>query len=393
MQRHKDNYIGEGCMSEYQYFEFQAIDVPLNQEQISELRSYSTRAQITPSSFVNEYNWGNFKGDPNRWIEQYFDAFLHLTNWGTRWFMLRIPKKLLNLSVTSTYFSENSMSCRTTGEHLILSFYADVEDYEWTDGEGWLSSLIPLRADILRGDYRCLYLGWLLGAEKGEHDDASVEPPVPPGLGNLNASLHALADFLCIDPDLMSSAAEKSAENTVSDLSREDIARWVADLAAKDKDDILTRLLGNDELHIGTELRQRAFRDIRGVEQQNVGQRSVGQLIAIAKEIGEERRKNEAKRRAQEKARREREQAEKRLKYLKSLNGKEIELWSTVDQLIATRQPKRYDEAISILQDLHDLADLERKKSEFSTRMNSLYKNHTKKVSLLEKFRKAKLIE
>jgi hypothetical protein len=44
-------------MSEYQYYEFQAIDKPLTAKQMAELRSYSTRAQITPASFINEYNW------------------------------------------------------------------------------------------------------------------------------------------------------------------------------------------------------------------------------------------------------------------------------------------------------------------------------------------------
>ena len=39
-------------MSEYQYYEFQAIDRPLTQEQMAELRGYSTRAQITATSFA-----------------------------------------------------------------------------------------------------------------------------------------------------------------------------------------------------------------------------------------------------------------------------------------------------------------------------------------------------
>jgi hypothetical protein len=81
-------------MSEYQYYEFQALDRPLTQEQMSELRAYSSRARITPSSFVNVYNWGDFKGNPLRWVEQYFDAFLYFANWGSRRFMLRLPKKL-----------------------------------------------------------------------------------------------------------------------------------------------------------------------------------------------------------------------------------------------------------------------------------------------------------
>jgi len=50
-------------MSEYQYYEFRAIDRPLNPKEMAELRSYSTGARITTTSFVNDYSWGSFKGD------------------------------------------------------------------------------------------------------------------------------------------------------------------------------------------------------------------------------------------------------------------------------------------------------------------------------------------
>ena len=38
-------------MSEYQYYEFLAIDRPLERSEIAELRSLSTRAEITPTRF------------------------------------------------------------------------------------------------------------------------------------------------------------------------------------------------------------------------------------------------------------------------------------------------------------------------------------------------------
>jgi hypothetical protein len=41
-------------MSEYQYYEFQAIDRSLTEREMSELRAYSTRARITPTSCVAE---------------------------------------------------------------------------------------------------------------------------------------------------------------------------------------------------------------------------------------------------------------------------------------------------------------------------------------------------
>ncbi|MGD9739008.1 MAG: hypothetical protein AB7O56_06415 [Bauldia sp.] len=51
-------------MSEYQYHEFLAIDRPLDQAAREALRSLSSRARITATSFINHYDWGDFGGDP-----------------------------------------------------------------------------------------------------------------------------------------------------------------------------------------------------------------------------------------------------------------------------------------------------------------------------------------
>jgi hypothetical protein len=40
-------------MSEYQYYEFVAIDRPLTRNEIAELRSRSSRATITATGFTN----------------------------------------------------------------------------------------------------------------------------------------------------------------------------------------------------------------------------------------------------------------------------------------------------------------------------------------------------
>lgn len=48
-------------MSEYQYYEFMAIDRPLKKDEMAELRALSTRATITPVSFSNEYNYRHGK--------------------------------------------------------------------------------------------------------------------------------------------------------------------------------------------------------------------------------------------------------------------------------------------------------------------------------------------
>ncbi|MBX3734780.1 MAG: hypothetical protein KF791_19560 [Verrucomicrobiae bacterium] len=82
-------------MSEFQYHEFQAVERPLSPEAMATLRQFSSRAQITSSGFVNEYSFGSFKGDPDEWMVRYFDAFLHIANWGARVLMFRLPSSLL----------------------------------------------------------------------------------------------------------------------------------------------------------------------------------------------------------------------------------------------------------------------------------------------------------
>jgi arylsulfatase A-like enzyme len=71
-------------MSEYQYYEFRAVDRPLTRKEQEELRALSTRATISATLFQNHYEWGDFKGNPARLMERYFDAFLYFANWGTR---------------------------------------------------------------------------------------------------------------------------------------------------------------------------------------------------------------------------------------------------------------------------------------------------------------------
>ena len=48
-------------MSEYQYYDFKAVDRVLTKAKMAALRDISTRAVITSTSFTNHYEWGNLK--------------------------------------------------------------------------------------------------------------------------------------------------------------------------------------------------------------------------------------------------------------------------------------------------------------------------------------------
>ena len=225
-------------MSEYQYYEFQAVDKPLNEKDMQTLEDLSSRARITPTSFVNVYNWGDFQGDPLKLVTKYFDAFLYVANWGTHWFMLKVPRNLVDVDLVKKFCPGESARIHEKGDHIIFEFTSQTEDYDWEEGEGWLSSLISLRADIISGDYRSLYLAWLFCAEMHEIDEEELEPPVPPNLADLNAPLNSFVDFMRIDTDLIAVAAEKSVSED-RQLDPKALKTWIHNLPESEKDDIL----------------------------------------------------------------------------------------------------------------------------------------------------------
>ena len=63
------------------------------------------------------------------------------------------------------YLWEYCAELEPVGDALILDIsYPDEDGGHWFEGEARLSALAPLRDDILAGDYRTLYLAWLLAA-------------------------------------------------------------------------------------------------------------------------------------------------------------------------------------------------------------------------------------
>ena len=149
-------------MSEYQYYEFRAIDRPLDRKEMDALRALSTRAEITPTSFTNTYHFGDFKGKPSTLMDRYFDAFVYVANWGTHQLMLRIPRRFLDVDVAEAYCDGEVVSLKAKDEHVVLDFKSqDESGGEWTEGEQWMPSLVSIRAELMRGDFRALYLGWL----------------------------------------------------------------------------------------------------------------------------------------------------------------------------------------------------------------------------------------
>jgi hypothetical protein len=386
-------------MSEYQYYEFLAVDHPLDERQQAEVRALSTRARITATSFTNEYHWGNFRGDPRAMMERYYDAHLHVTNWGTQQVMLRLPHTLLSLKVAEQYCIDPHVAAWISGEHLILDLTSEDESGDWVEGaEDSLSAIMGVRAELAAGDLRPLYLAWLAayGTWEREEDafgydeEDELEPPVPAGLGALTAPQRTLADFLRLDADLLTIAAQASPH--LADMKDDPgkLAKWITDLSAKDKDKLLHRVALGQGAQVQMELRRR-FRGEPVTASNGRPRRTVAELLDAAAEARHGRQRlTEAARAAQE-ARQERERALAREKRLDVLARDPETAWAHVGALIDNRKPGDYDAAIDLLKDLQAVAHRADHAEEFAQRFGLLRRQHHRKPSLIARFDQAGL--
>ena len=387
-------------MSEYQYYEFLAIDRPLDATEQAQVRSLSTRARITGTSFVNEYHWGDFRGNSDRLMERYYDAHLHVTNWGTHRLMLRLPSNLLDPDVVEEYCVDEHLSAQVTDEFIVLDLTSQDHAGEFGfdyDASALLSAVVGVRAELAAGDLRPLYVAWLAAYGAWERDedafdrvaDDDLEPPVPLGLDTLTGAQRALADFLRLDQDLLAVAAQTSPplEDVADDPG--ELTAWVTRLPVAEKNRLLGRVVQSDAARVRMELLRRFRGDTAPSTVPVPARRTVADLLDDTARRRADRERRLAARRAEDEARREQARALARERRLDELACEEDAAWSRLDAMIATRKPAEYDAAVTLLTDLRALAEREQRYHTFTVRTTALRHTHARKPSLIERLNRA----
>jgi hypothetical protein len=380
-------------VSEYQYYDFRSLDRPLTRNEMATLRSISTRAAITATSFTNHYEWGDLKANPSKLLERYFDAFVYVANWGTHEFHIRLPQGSVDYKLLKAMVPGESLRVRKTGTFVIVELGFESEWDGEDDGTGWMASLMPLRSDLLRGDLRCLYLGWLRRAQDGGLDEDRLEPPVPAGLQELSGPLHALIEFLEIDEDLVEVAAQTSRP-LAAGPSRRELSAWIRHLPESDKNELLIAAAVDQ----GERWRNDLVRRFRRTSLQQTSdalaaskRRKAGDLLAAARARAKERAQLLNEHRAAEAAKRRAEDEANRARYLDQLGRRQPEIWKLIAAHIQTRQPKDYDRAVSLLTDLHDLAVRRGQTAGFQTALEKIRQVHAAKETFLRRLGMANL--
>jgi len=372
-------------MSEYQYYEFVAIDRPLTKKEVAELRACSSRAMITSTGFVNDYQWGDLKADPADWMERYFDAFVYTANWCSCRFALRLPHEAFSKAQLKSFTSGFSLTADHAGTHWIMTWSLNEgQNYDRFDqetGQGWMGRLIPLRDELLRGDLRPLYLGWLAGVSAGEVDDDMVEPEVPPGLSTLSAAQQALVEFLEIDVDLVEAASAASPPDWQDDDS---VEVWVEELARHDIHYVLNLLLLGAS-HQAERWAKSSFRTWQKAsgssEPLSLPLRQVAALRAMAEKANKLRQEQEAI----EYARHEAKQRKQREAYLRQLLINAEQHWKTIDQLAERGTASGYEAAKCAIVDLADAYAFTSDQNTFDKALQRFMVRHSKRAALVRR--------
>ncbi|MDI7277293.1 MAG: hypothetical protein QME94_15055 [Anaerolineae bacterium] len=360
-------------MSEFQYYEWQAIDRPLTGAEMREVGRLSSHMDlVTPTQAVVTYEWGDFKHDPTEVLLRYFDAFLYWANWGSRSLAFRFPKGAIDVEGVNAYWVDDELTLRERGDHLLLDLdMGYLEPGDWYEEPPGLGSLLPLRQQIIEGEYRVLYLAWLRAAQQAENvDPDDPEPPVPAGLKELDASLEAFArTFLELDPYLLEAAA--AASDRLQPAADEALAAALARLPAEECRAYLLGVL-RSEPRVRSSLRKRLAGMAGLGAAPGPGRRTVGQLLEEAERLRQEDR-----------LRRQEAEEQRRRQELENLARRQDSLWLEVEGQIQRGQPYAYEKAAELLKRLREVAEYQGRLPDFQARVAELRSRYSRRPSLM----------
>ncbi len=366
-------------MSEYQYYEWQAIDRPLTAAEQKAVSALSSHIDVTSTRAWVEYSWSDFRHEPVEVLVRYFDAFLYYANWGMQQVAFRFPRGLLDERMLQPYLWEDCAELEPSGDYLILSISDPREDGDHCfEGEANLSALASLREDILSGDLRTLYLGWLLAAATSDIDE-ELEPPVPPGLSEITAPLAEFVLFFQLDPFLVQAAA--TASETLNPEPGIDLEAAIAGLARTECNTFLQRL-AEGESHLSLKLNRR-LRELAGPRTEP--------KVTRARRTWAELREKAVQLRQEDEERRRTEAEASRIRELQALAPRAAQTWREVDALIQRKQVPYYDQATALLVKLRDLAVYQDNLPAFQAKLRELSTQYANRPALQERLRKAGL--
>lgn len=379
-------------MGEFQCYQFRSFERPLTEKERAAIDSLSSRAQVSSHAATFVYNYGDFHGNPEAVVAEYFDAMIYFANWGTRQLIFRLPidevdKAVLQRFCLKSEWSDDYIKLTKKQGVYLLDIY-----YHNEDGGGWMEEtdfdvgkIGKLRDDILAGDYRSLYLIWAqFSCPEEDREEVVTEepvydaiPPVPANFNKLTGALTEFTYFFEIDIDLITAIQSVSA---TQESSAPDYEKLLQQLPPAECIEWLKRLLSGEPSRLDVLLKKR-LNSLLPTPNVLTGQvLSPAQLWA---KCSEQENKREAIAAAEAQA--------AYIEKMEKLASEEAQMWETVSFDLQRKSGKSYGLVTATLTELRNLAIYQNKLDIFQAKMTELRKEYGRSSSLLSRWDEAGL--
>lgn len=373
-------------MSEYQYYEFAAVDGPISDEGMRYAEDCSSRADVSRFHWRNVYNFGDFHGSVDTLLK-YYDAHFYIANWGTVRFALAFPEGCVNLEAIQPHLWGNdrydeTLSVKSSDGRCIMWWERNEEGgWGWTQGEGIIDRLIGIREELMCGDYRAFFLGWLADFRPDEwrdpRDNGILVPPVPAGLDCRTTALQALIEQFPVDPDALAVASGQS-QDPIPD--RIPIAAVLDKLPVPKMKALLQRVAKGDGLRVMSELNRLTYPPMETPAGYAMTCVDFATNVIEAREA---RLKTEARAAAAE----QKSAAAARKRHLESVMKRVDTIWVGLDPLMDQKIASAYDDAAEQLKGLRDAYKQADKDAEFQDRLAAFRECYARRPAMMRRIK------
>lgn len=235
-------------MSEYQYYKFDRLDGYLDATARQALRSISSRAEISTTSFQVYYTYSDLKAEPFELMLKYFDIGLYYADWGSIDAYIKLPAGTLPDALLG--FSSDGLHVHENDEWQLLIFSLE-EYYEYFDDEDaddFFQYLAALRSGLIQGDWRLVYYLWLKAFDC--NDEAERIPLIQFDFEHLSEDLQAFAALYDIPLALVKALAMVLNEQPSHQAKQPQFQfdAWLNNLSEVEKDTLLRTLFEQGQL-------------------------------------------------------------------------------------------------------------------------------------------------
>ncbi|WKN41526.1 hypothetical protein [Tunicatimonas pelagia] len=367
-------------MSEFQYYEFHAVDKPLSSKDLEAVRGMSSRVQLSSRKAVFTYSYSDFRYDEEEVLINYFDFMFYIANWGSKRIMMKFPAELVDyaflkkysISVISSYAQDIRIFKKSAFVILDISF-SEEDGLGWIEEDSYGEVLLNIRDEIMNGDYRSLFVIWLrfledlYKSDEFDFDYSFNSSLIPPNLLPLSASGQEAKDFCLVSQDwldVMQSYSKKKEEAT--DLE-DQIFKMPQDRMAE-----YLQMILKDESNLKARL-------IKELKDKNISKDKDEHHQIQLTEIGEKAAVVEQSRRKIEQKEKDRQELEKMNNILQNSDKIKQEIIENIE----LGNSKYYKIAIAKLEDLRSMNEYFNTQSDFKTFLDQIIAEYTRKSSFI----------